>query len=94
MNLHHANRGSKRTKRGLSAVSRNSWRIITAIMRAIVIKTQLPLSPRAANEQASLRLLQHKFGLCCFRSSVVVCLQRTDFIFQSLVCALYNVGKV
>lgn len=49
MNLHHANRGSGEQSGGLSTVSKNSGRIIAAIVGAIIIKpTRLAaLSPSA-----------------------------------------------
>lgn len=46
MNLHHANRGSGEQSGGLSTVSKNSGRIIGAIVGAIIIKpTRLAALP-------------------------------------------------
>lgn len=71
MNLHHTNRGSGEQKRGLSAVSRNSRRIIIAIVRAIIIKPSCHSPPPLQTVGAAPSILQHKLELSSERRAVV-----------------------
>lgn len=69
MNLHHANRGSGEQSGGLSTVSKNSGRIIAAIVGAIIIKpTRLAaLAARAANQRRVAARSRGRVARRCFR---------------------------
>lgn len=85
MNLHHANRGSGEQSGGLSTVSKNSGRIIAAIVGAIIIKpTRLAAVPaRAANQrrwpwQHELRLSQEDWWRVAAAAAAITVVRPDD----------------